>query len=1551
MENILVPYQATRTISALQVLVLAPHPDDEVFGCGGAIMRHVEVGIPVRVIILSDGAFGLEGNNRTEFFRQRQRESIQAALILGYGVPEFWGERDREILYGEKLVLRILEAIQDADLIYAPSVFEMHPDHRALGMATVEAVRRRGNDVRLALYEVGMPLRPNLLLDISAVAGRKMAAMQCFVSQNQKQRYDLDIAALNRYRTYTLAPEVTAAEAFILASSSELASDPLKLYQSEHARQQDLCLAMDAKDMPLVSIVIRSMDRATLDDALDSIALQTYAHIEVLVVNAKGVGHRDIAAWCGRFPARLIGNGKRLARSFAGNMGLGAAQGEHIMFLDDDDWIEPDHVQKLSEAIARHPEFSVAYTGVKCVDSVKNPLPKIFADEFNSSRMLAGNFIPIHAVLFSRKLIGQDCRLDESLDLYEDWDFWLQLSRHCDFLKVEGLSAVYRITQQSGFGVNADPVMVEVARRVIHRKWFDRLGDHQIARLMETILQQAGTSQALSGLDPVEVQRQLNSLNETLTDLNQTITDRNQTITDLNQTVTDRDRWISDLEQSASAQQILANDLNGKIAHLNHLVADRDGQIAHIFSSNSWKITRPLRLLSRLLSGKRPLVANGLRARLLHHGKSIYYRLPPRYRTPVLHWGYRNLGPLFKGMPHFEQWKTAPIPFTGTSGGDLLLIDALPLASQAEGRIAVHLHMYYLDLADEFCQYLKNMPFDYDLFVSVSSAEGLQTCTKAFSGLPKQRQLVIEQVANHGRDIAPMFCTFGERLKNYDFVAHLHSKKSLYNNGATEGWRQYLCENLFGSPERIRRIFALMQSEKPCGIVYPQNFIALPYQANTWLANKAMGAAWCARLGISTIPQGYFDFPAGSMFWARCDALQPLFDAEIKLSDFAEESGQTDGTFAHCLERLLVLSSLNQGMGPGIIKDLQQPRWSAWGFQQYATRPFQYMADQLSAPDIKLIAFDIFDTLLSRPLLDAESVKALVAERVGGNVGQFYMQYRSIAEGQARERAGVDIGMTEIFVRLGELTALPKETLLQLRMCEEEIEQASVTPRPDVVELYHRARATGKPVVLVSDMFLPRALIEDCLQNNGISGWSVLFLSNEIGLRKDNGKLYEHIFSHFGIHPQEMLMVGDNERSDVQIPCDKGGRSLHVLKPLEFARGLPRWRSLVEEFERLGDLNDELTLGLIVRRNFSAISYPQLDPAALLQATPFNFGYSLIGPLLVGLSDWLIEHARRDEIDRLYFLAREGQLLKYVYDVWSEGLEDLPQSEYLVVSRRAVSVSAIKGLDDILKIAKATYFQNTVENFLHERYGLNLSTDRWAQITNELQWQRNSKVEVLHKNTDHLLSLLGALESDIVAVASHEHDDLMTYLTKMKLDDIGRQAVVDIGYGGTIQDYLNRLVSIPVHGYYMITDERAQNVSHQHDVLIRGCYLENVEHNASAPQMYLHSFELEKLLSSSDAQIVRYERDGKNNLTARYRELSGDEISSARFRAELQEGVISYARDAKYIREKILPSFKPSQAVAMRLYECFITQQSQLETKMMQKVALDDHYCGRGIVR
>jgi FMN phosphatase YigB (HAD superfamily) len=955
---------------------------------------------------------------------------------------------------------------------------------------------------------------------------------------------------------------------------------------------------------------------------------------------------------------------------------------------------------------------------------------------------------------------------------------------------------------------------------------------------------------------------------------------------------------------------------------------------------------------------KKPSRLSGVRSQIYKAGKKIYWLIPLKFRRKLLDWSYQNIGFFFRGQPHYENWRNshAYAQISAFSQHNLIDIQTVQPALEVVGNIAIHLHIFYPELVDEFAAYLKNMPFGYDLYVSVASDEALAACQRAFTGLPFCRNVTIRRVANRGRDIAPLFCTFGEDLARYAYILHLHSKKSLYNKGATEGWREYLCNNLLGSEDRIRRIFTLLQKDEPCGIVYPQNYVFLPPWANTWLANRALGAAWCARLGIADVPQGYFDYPASSMFWVRGDSLAPLFQASITLDDFPEEAGQTDGTLAHTLERLFVLCARKQGMPPGILADEENPSWSPWRFDHYTNRAYADMAQLPTLPNIQLIAFDIFDTLLCRPLLNPETVKRIVARRIGGEGELLYQEYRTIAEGQARQakgqEAGIqDVGMDEIYARLAELTHLPAEQIAAFRQMEEDVERASLSPRPEAVRLFQDALASGKPVVCITDMFLPRQTIEAFLRQQAVTGWKEIFVSSEVGLRKDGAKLYEHVLTRYALKPEQFLMIGDNERSDVQIPTDMGAAVIHLLKPVEFARGLPRFSTLITHHERKNDIDSELTLGLVVRKNFSPIHYPAFDPISLIQVTPYHLGYSLVGPMLVSFSQWLIQKARQDGVDRLYFLSREGKPMKEVYACWSEGVADAPQAEYLVLSRRAAGLAAIATLDDILDIAKTTYFSNTIENFLYTRYGLRLSEERWGELANAVKIERASLVSVQHQQIEHLIPLLQAIETEIHARVQLERLALLRYLAEKGLNRDTRQGVVDVGYGGSVQGYMNTLLSRQVHGYYLMTDERAAKIAETHQVHLRGCFYENVKRSSNnTPLMYRESFTLEKLLSTNEPQVEYYEIDAAGTVHGCHREMFPAELACADIRNQLLEGAMDFAKDARRIRETMLPDFQPSCWTAQMLFDAFLVQKSPKENELLSKIVLDDHYCGRGLV-
>jgi LmbE family N-acetylglucosaminyl deacetylase len=231
-EASIYPYVGLDLTSVRSMLIFAPHPDDEVFGCGGLTALALDAGAHVQVVIVSDGGVGGDAGVRA-------LESHRAAMALaGTGAPahlEFWREPDRHVQADERLVARMRSCIErlQPQWVLVPSPHEIHPDHREVCVAATQATALAAGPAQLVYYEIGQPLPATALVDISAVLQRKHAAMQCFASQLKQQRYDEHVLALNRYRSYTLGAGVTHAEGLWLVSADELKAGLAEMVRRE----------------------------------------------------------------------------------------------------------------------------------------------------------------------------------------------------------------------------------------------------------------------------------------------------------------------------------------------------------------------------------------------------------------------------------------------------------------------------------------------------------------------------------------------------------------------------------------------------------------------------------------------------------------------------------------------------------------------------------------------------------------------------------------------------------------------------------------------------------------------------------------------------------------------------------------------------------------------------------------------------------------------------------------------------------------------------------------------------------------------------------------------------------------------------------------------------------------------------------------------------------------------------------------------------------------------------------------------------------------------
>ncbi len=227
-------------------------------------------------------------------------------------------------------------------------------------------------------------------------------------------------------------------------------------------------------------------------------------------------------------------------------------------------------------------------------------------------------------------------------------------------------------------------------------------------------------------------------------------------------------------------------------------------------------------------------------------------------------------------------------------------------------RSALHIHGYHIDQLPDILARLGTNLTQPDLFVSVADSTAEERARYSLQDYPGQVQ-DLRVVPNRGRDIGPFLTQFGKQLcDGYAVIGHVHLKKSPHVSDprVVLNWNCFLLENLLGGNiggAMIDRIMHRFQSDPGVGLIYPDD----PHLIG-WSRNRVVARGLAERMGINELPSA-FNFPVGTMFWMRAEALRPFVDLGLDWGDYPEEPIPIDGTMLHALERLFGIIPVKNG--------------------------------------------------------------------------------------------------------------------------------------------------------------------------------------------------------------------------------------------------------------------------------------------------------------------------------------------------------------------------------------------------------------------------------------------------------------------------------------------------------------------------------------------------------------------------------------------------------------------------------------------------------------
>lgn len=223
-------------------------------------------------------------------------------------------------------------------------------------------------------------------------------------------------------------------------------------------------------------------------------------------------------------------------------------------------------------------------------------------------------------------------------------------------------------------------------------------------------------------------------------------------------------------------------------------------------------------------------------------------------------------------------------------------------------KVAVHLHVFYVDLLQEFLDAFENFHFSYDLFITTDLREKSEQISQILSENNLTAEIFI--TGNVGRDVLPML-KLKERLKDYDYIGHFHTKKSKEADfWAGESWRKELIEMMIKPADRI---LANMEANPKIGITIADipsffRFNRIVVAWNEHEIAEGMNQLWERMGGKKTIDfETFHNFVMsyGTFVWFQYDALKPLFDLNLTDEDVPAEP-LPQNSILHAIERLLI---------------------------------------------------------------------------------------------------------------------------------------------------------------------------------------------------------------------------------------------------------------------------------------------------------------------------------------------------------------------------------------------------------------------------------------------------------------------------------------------------------------------------------------------------------------------------------------------------------------------------------------------------------------------
>jgi|GEM_PF-5442729 len=447
----------------------------------------------------------------------------------------------------------------------------------------------------------------------------------------------------------------------------------------------------------------------------------------------------------------------------------------------------------------------------------------------------------------------------------------------------------------------------------------------------------------------------------------------------------------------------------------------------------------------------------------------------------------------------------------------------------------------------------------------------------------------------------------------------------------------------------------------------------------------------------------------------------------------------------------------------------------------------------ISSAGFEYISFDIFDTLLIRPVINPTDILALIALKYNSELGIDFLSMRLPAESEMQNPHAT---LEDIYRHIQTTFHLSSEVINRLMQEEIKLETQCLQVRQDVKLFYELAVKTNQKIIAISDMYLSRTVLSNILNQKGYQNIQQVFVSNEYKARKQTGDLFDIVKSK--LETSNILHIGDHYESDYVIPQKKGITACYYPKITHFLSSQnPDLKHLINT----SDSNDiesmcrNIMIGytlnmhyLQVRHTNRSKGFKQLSDFVALFLAPYlcYIAFSLQKNPLI-----------QTVYKRIQFVSRDGYLPYCVYQRLNNGR--YIEGNYLYGSRLAYWTGMFSSISDVL----ITQHRHVKKNYTFYHFLCAYITDQSVRDAVLKTYSTNELHTLVLTQSRECLVLLQRNQSVLDAYYAQQKKTATAYYNSELKTDGDRVIVFDVGYSGSVSVGIANLSNKVVDKIYL----------------------------------------------------------------------------------------------------------------------------------------------------